>query len=203
MDKQVEQLLLNLNKRGYKAQYVNNADAAKMTVMSLVTKELSVGIGGSMTILDLKLYDILKDRGHKVFWHWKADPGQVDEERVKAVQADVYLTSTNAISQEGVLVNTDGTGNRVSAMFYGPDTVIVVCGINKMAKDLQSAIDRVKNVACPLNARRLGLNTPCAQTDNCNDCDSPQRMCKVTVLLEQPTNGKTVHIIIVGETLGY
>ncbi len=203
MDMPVEQLLKNLNKRGYKGKYVENADAAKQAVMNLIASEQSVGIGGSITILDLNLYDALKSRGNRVYWHWMAKSEQVDEERIKAVQADVYLTSSNAISQDGVLVNTDGTGNRVSAMFFGPDRVIVVCGVNKIAKDLQSAIDRVKNVACPLNGRRLGLDTPCALSGKCNDCDSPQRMCKVTVLLERPTNGKTVYVILVGETLGY
>lgn len=203
MDIQVEQLLINLRKRGFRAQFVKTADAAKLAVMNLVHSEQSVGIGGSMTIYDMNLYDALIKRGNKVFWHWKASFEKVDEERMKAVDADVYLTSSNAITHDGILVNTDGTGNRVSAMFYGPDTVIVVCGINKMAKDLQSAVNRVKNIACPLNGRRLGFNTPCALTGKCTDCDSPQRMCNVTVLLERPTNGKTVYIILVDEPLGY
>ena len=156
-----------------------------------------------MTIYDMKLHEELKAKGNQVFWHWLVEPGERNDARSKAANADVYLSSTNAMTLEGELVNIDGTGNRVSSMFFGPKKVIIVCGENKIAKDYDAAIDRIKNTACPANARRLKLSTPCAVTGKCNECSSKERMCNVTVKIQYPTTGRDINILLVGESLGY
>lgn len=199
----VEQLIENLKKKNFKANYFSNAHEAKTAVLNEITPGETVGIGGSMTIYDMEIHKELQAKGHQVFWHWLVEPAERNAVREKASTADVYLSSSNAITMNGELVNIDGIGNRVSSMFFGPGKVIIVCGINKIVKDFESAIDRIKTVACPANAKRLKLNTPCAKTDKCYDCNVSERMCNITVKLDRPPAGKDIHIFLVGESLGY
>jgi hypothetical protein len=126
----------------------------------------------------------------------------MDEAREKAAKADVYLTSTNAVTENGQLVNIDGTGNRVAAMIFGPKKVFVICGINKIASNLDTAMQRIKENTYK-NARRLKLKTPCAETEKCNDCRSPQRMCNITTIIERKPNKTAMEVIIIKEELGY
>lgn len=163
----------------------------------------TIGVGGSMTIFDLKLHEQLAQRGKQVYWHWLVPPEERPQVREQAGKAELYLTSTNAITEGGELVNIDGVGNRVSAMFYGPKRVIVICGINKITSDLISAIDRIKSKACPGNAMRLNLKTPCAITGNCNDCLSEDRMCNITTIINHKPMTVDLNVYIVGEALGY
>ena len=123
--------------------------------------------------------------------------------RDKALMADVYMCSTNALTADGRLVNIDGTGNRAAGLIYGPHEVIVIVGKNKIVNGLDEAIDRIKRETCPTNARRLGLDTPCAKTDQCHDCRTSARMCNVTFIHEGPTRPvKAFHVLIVKENLG-
>ncbi len=117
---------------------------------------------------------------------------------------DVFLTSSNAITQDGRLVNTDGSGNRVNAMAFGPRKAIVVAGVNKIVPDLERALQRIKEVAVPLNCRRLNSSPPCIQAGKCVDCRVPQRVCRITTIIEwKPPFFSDYLVIIVGETLGY
>ncbi len=200
---QIDSLLRNLKNRGFKAEFFPDAKAAKAAVLEQVEAGQSVGIGGSMTVFDMGIHKDLAQRGNEVFWHWLVEPSEAKRAHDLAAKADVYLTSTNALTQSGELVNIDGTGNRVSSMFFGPNKVIVICGENKITGDFESAIRRIKDVASPLNARRLKLDTPCAVTGKCTDCSSKKRMCNVTIKLERPTYGKDIHVYVVGESLGY
>ena len=116
---------------------------------------------------------------------------------------DLFFTSTNALTLKGHLVNIDATGNRVGAMVFGPRRVIVVAGANKIATDLEAALARVKTFACPPNARRLGFDTPCAHTGLCTDCNSPQRICRVTTIIERQPRATDLAVCLVNEDLGY
>ena len=202
-NKEIEKLLSVLNKKNFKASFFSSEQEAKEAIFGLIEEGQSVGIGGSITILGMNIHKELQEKGHDVYWHWLVEPALADETRVKANNADVYLASSNALTMNGELVNIDGSGNRVSAMFYGPKKVILVCGINKIVENYEAAIERIKNTACPANAKRLKLGTPCAVTGECSDCNSKQRMCNVTVKIEHPTHGREIYIMIVDESLGF
>ena len=154
-----------------------------------------------MTIDQLCVYEKLTQRANKVYWHWKDKTGE--DVRKKALLADVYLCSANALMDSGELVSIDGAGNRVAAMFYGPKRCIIVCGVNKIVSGYDAAIRRIKTLACPQNARRVNLNTPCAKTDECHECAANLRMCRVTVRYSYPMNGRETRVYIVGEELGF
>jgi len=203
MKENVEKVIKALNKNNIKARYFEDAESAMNVLLDEINVEESVGIGGSMTISQLGIPEKLKKRGNKVYFHWlESTPEDVDKARLLASRADVYLTSTNALTEKGQLVNIDGIGNRVTSMVYGPKKVFVLCGMNKITKDLDDALEHIKSNTYR-NARRLKLNTPCAITGKCNDCDSPQRMCNVTVIIEKKPNKVEIEVMIINEELGY
>lgn len=162
-----------------------------------------VAMGGSMTLEELGVYEALLAAGHQVLWHWRVPVQQGDQLRREAMTADVYLTSSNAVIRDGRLLNIDGTGNRVAAMFFGPGRVIVIAGRNKLAADFQAALERIKTVAAPKNAVRLKREVPCRFTGRCQDCRSPERMCQVTVCIENRLVGRELEVWLVDQDLGY
>ena len=193
-----------LERRGIKAVFLPTVQEARRELLARIPAGSRVGIGGSMTIQDLRVEEELAARGWEVLWHWRApSPGEVKQLRRRALTCDFYLASTNAITRDGRLVNIDGSGNRVMGMVYGPPRVILVAGINKLSTNLEGALERVRREACPPNARRLGLKTPCAATGECNDCNTPDRMCKVLTIIEGKPNETELEVILVGEKLGY
>ena len=195
-----DSVLEKLNERGFIARGFRSPEEAADAVLGLIAPEESVGFGGSVTVRELLLYDRLKERGNTVLWHWFDNDPDV---RKKALLADVYLTSTNALTEGGELVNTDGGGNRVAAMFYGPKRCIVIAGKNKIVPGYGEALTRIKTVACPQNARRLGLATPCADTGICGNCDKSLRMCRVTVRYSYPMIGRDTYVFLVDSDLGF
>jgi len=158
-----------------------------------------------MTIRELGVLDQLKARGNTVFDHWV--PGLSREEsleiRKAQMSSDLFLSSSNAITMNGELVNIDGVGNRVNAINFGPKKVILVAGFNKIAGNVDEAIKRVKGEAAPPNARRLSLDVPCAKLGWCVDCNSPDRACRVIVIHERKPLLTDILVILVGEELGY
>lgn len=199
----LENAVKNLNKHGFRAQLVPNAITAKGIALALIGGG-SVGFGGSVTVRDMGLYEELQRQGNAVYWHWKCTPAEIPAVHAAAHTADVYLCSANAVLETGALLNIDGTGNRVGSLICGPKKAIVIAGRNKLCTDYDEALARIKAVACPQNARRLNLKTPCAATGICTDCSSPQRMCHVTALLERPTNAlPEFHVLLVDEDMGY
>ena len=120
-----------------------------------------------------------------------------------ASQADVYLCSANAVTEDGRIVNIDGTGNRLAALCWGPGRVVLVVGKNKVTGSLEDALERIKTKACPPNARRLGFQTPCAKLGYCTDCDSPQRICSATLILDRAPYSHPVEVVLVNQELGY
>lgn len=201
-----QELIDLLNSKRFHAEFFEDASSAKKRVIELIADAASVGIGGSQTIMDTGLFDDIVSTGKTVYSavleQQKEKPDKMAAWK-NAMSADVYLTSTNALTRGGDLINIDGNGNRVAAMFFGPDTVIVLCGVNKIAGSPHDAIDRIKKTACPQNARRLNLPTPCAVEGVCRDCSLPERMCNVTVRLQYPPRGKEIYILLVNEALGF
>jgi L-lactate utilization protein LutB len=160
----------------------------------------TIGFGGSITLKDMGLYEKLGKR-NRVIWHW-SEEGEAARSRFPEFTA--YLTSVNAAAETGELVNIDGGGNRVSASIYGPKTVIFVAGANKITPDLPSALDRARNVASPLNARRLERKTPCVKDLKCHDCASPERICGVVSIHLRPLLGcKRTEVVLINESIGY
>ena len=197
-----EALTKALNARRFLPEVFDTAEEAKAAALRIIGAR-SVGIGGSATVRDMGLAEALQANGNEVYWHWLVAKEAKQAARDKALMADVYMCSTNALTADGRLVNIDGTGNRAAGLIYGPHEVIVIVGQNKIVNTLDEAIDRIKRDTCPQNARRLGLDTPCARTDRCCDCRTPARMCNVTFILEAPTRPvKAFHVLLVKENLG-
>jgi L-lactate utilization protein LutB len=207
-DEQMEEKLARtqaaLEKHGIKTTIVSTPEEAKAYILEQVEAGQSVGIGGSVTIDQLGVEQDLLAKGCEVRWHWRAkSPAEAAQLRHGQLSADVFLASSNAVTEDGKLVNIDGTGNRVGAMVFGPKKVILVCGQNKIVPDVTAALDRVHNVAAPPNGKRLNTGTPCAITGSCNDCDSPGRMCAVTVIIERKPKTTDLQVVLVRSDLGY
>ena len=197
----VQRAVSALMRAGFAVRYFDTAaQAADYLAESISGK--TVGIGGSMTMEQLGLYDRLT-KNNTVLWHWRTND---KETRLAAANASVYLTSANAIAETGEIINIDGSGNRVAATLYNHERVVFVAGVNKLAPDAESAMFRARNVAAPLNARRLKRNTPCAVGNEmkCHDCSSKDRICNGVVTLLRPMGGVGVtEVVLVGEELGY
>ena len=203
--KRVKRTVNALKENGFEAVYASTKTDALKEVLNRVSKNDLIGVGGSITVRELGLIDALSRQGHRIAEHWSSDltPDERIAIRRKQLTSDVFLTSSNAITESGQLVNIDGAGNRVAAMIFGPKKVIIVAGVNKIAKDLEEALDRVNNVAAPMNAKRLNRNTPCAVTGKCTDCRSPERICNVTTIINRKLVRTDITIILIGEELGY
>jgi L-lactate utilization protein LutB len=194
-----------LKNNGFDAVYADNSKEALKKALSMIPKEATVGISGTVTIREIGLVDALEKQGNTIYTDWKHGLEKKEKLRIRraGMNSDVYLTSSNAITLKGQLVNIDGTGNRVAAMIFGPKKTIIIAGANKIVDNLDDAFARIRNIACPLNGRRLSLNVPCATAGKCTDCNSPQRMCKVSVVIDKKPNLSDITIILVGENLGY
>ena len=189
----------------FKALYVKTKEEGVQEVWKHITPKQSIGVGGSLTIRGLGILEKLEAQGHAIYDHWK--PGlskeNILEIRKSQMTSDLFLSSANAITLNGELVNIDGIGNRVNSTNFGPGKVILVVGYNKIVEDVQEAIKRIKNVAAPLNARRLNIDVPCAKAGKCVDCNSPNRICRVIVIHERKPSLTDILIILVGEELGF
>ena len=189
-----------LTRRGFTVHHAATKEEAARLVLSLIPEGASVGAGGSMTIRELALAETLQAAGHAVHWHW-LEAGAAAFPAAHA--ADVYLASANAVTLDGQLVNIDGTGNRVAAMCYGPNTVYVIIGRNKIVEGgYQQAVRRIKQVACPANARRLNLDTPCAKGE-CSAAQCKNPMCCAVVSLEHAVSAHRMVVLLVDEALGF
>ena len=190
----------NLENRGFRAHvFATGAEAADYLAQTL--HNTCIGIGGSVTIDEIGVYDRLS-ADNDVIWRWKKP---TPDSRERGAAAETFLCSANGVSETGEIVNIDGYGNRVAPTIYGPQRVFLVVGKNKIAPDLNGAIDRARNIAAPRDARRLNRHTPCAVGEpRCHDCRSPEKICGVmTVFFMPPTSIKEFHVLLVNEDLGY
>jgi hypothetical protein len=194
-----------LKAHDFGAVFVKTKDEAAAEIWKHVTPEARIGVGGSLTVRDLGVLDQMEAKGHKVFDHWKLglSKEEVKTYRRSQLTCDLFLASVNAVTLNGELVNIDGVGNRVNASVFGPSKAILVAGYNKIADDLGDALKRIRNVAAPLNARRLNVDVPCAKLGKCVDCNSPNRICRVIVIHERKPSFIDMQVILVGEELGY
>ena len=188
----------NFEDHRFKTAYFETKEEAASYLKEQINGK-SVGFGGSITSREMGLYEMLQEN-NSVYWHWN-EPGR--ETYQNAHNADVYILSANGVAETGEIVNIDGTGNRVAASVFGPKKVYYIVGKNKITPDIPSAIKRAKDVAAAKNAVRLNRNTPCAVTGKCHNCNSPDRICSMTVIVERPGTGMDVEILFVNEELGY
>ena len=197
-------IIKNLEKRQMEGYYCDTKEDALNKALELIKAGSSVGWGGSMTINEIGLMDAIKNGSYDVI---DREAISNDEEYkatyARMVNADYFLTSTNAITMDGELVNIDGRGNRVSFLIFGPSNVIVVAGMNKVVSDVESGYKRVKDIATPPNTVRLNRNTPCATTGRCGNCFSPDCICNQTVITRRSGAPGRIKVILVGEDLGY
>ncbi len=211
MKQKIRDLIEALAGRNIPAFYVKNGKEAFEKVMSMIPERSTVGFGDSVTLRQIGVVEAL-ETGNYVFLNpWR--PGISLEENIRlkkrALTSDVFVTGTNALTLDGKIVNVDGLGNRVAAILFGPDKVIIVIGINKIVENLEEALDRIRNVAAPLNMKRhpeFDPLPPCGITGECSDCSSPWRICNKTVIIESQFNNDrykpVITVIIVGEELG-
>lgn len=197
----VKKLMESLENEGFQVSFYETAAQAAEALCAQIQGK-TVGMGGSKTLEAMGLYEKLGEN-NEVFWHWKQP---VAEARANSAAAQVYLTSANGVAETGEIINIDGDGNRLAASIYGKEKVYFIIGVNKIAPNFHMALDRARNVAAPLNARRLNKQTPCAQGSElrCFDCNSPQRICKGMTVLYRPMGGVgETEVVIVNEELGY
>ena len=186
----------NLEARGFAVTVCETAVDAAVYLNRAIDDKI-VGIGGSITIKELDIHNKLVLH-NEVYWHWLG--GQTD--RHLAAGADVYLVSANGLAETGEIVNIDGTGNRIASTMYGHEKVYFVIGRNKLAPTYEEALWRARNIAAPLNAKRLGRNTPCVKTGRCHDCSSPERICGMLTVHWRAPAGMETEVILVNEDLG-
>jgi len=195
-----------LKKNNFKAEYFTKAIQAKDKIISSIPKGSKVARCGSMTLTRLNIFEELAKKGCNVIDPYV--PGLPPEETFKrrreVFYSDFLLSSANAITYDGKIVNVDGIGNRVAGMIFGPKRVIILAGKNKIVPDVEAALKRIKDIAAPLNARRLKRDVPCRVLDRCpGSCNSPERMCNVTVILEKRPSASRITVFLVGEDLGF
>ena len=193
----------NLEKRGFVVSCFDNAKEAGEYLDSQIDNR-TIGFGGSVTLEQMGLYEKL-ERHNVVSWHHRIPENKTDAEvRMEANAAEIYISSVNGLAETGEIINIDNNCNRVAAIFYGHQKVYLIIGKNKLEKDYESALFRARNIAGPLNAKRLNKKTPCAvKGDQCYDCNSPERICRgLSVLWAKPMTGE-FEVVLVDEELGY
>jgi L-lactate utilization protein LutB len=200
-----ERMIKNLKRRNMEAFYCPTVKEAVEKVSELIADGSSVTWGGSMTIRDMGIPQALKDRGtlEVLDRDVVTDREEVVKIYERAFTADVYLSSANAISEDGVIVNIDGNGNRVAAITWGPKKVIFVIGLNKVAQTVEAALARARSTASPINAQRFDINTPCRTDGTCHNCNSPESICSYVHFLRNSRNKGRHVVVLVGEDLGY
>ncbi|MCX7857881.1 MAG: lactate utilization protein [Deltaproteobacteria bacterium] len=203
--KLVERTIKKLTENGFKASYFEDRNTLRESVLSIIPPGATIGVGGSVTVRELGIVEILNGRGFTVYDHWKE--GLSNEERARIRKAhltcQVFITGTNAITEDGEIVNIDGIGNRVASMIYGPETVIVIAGYKKIVKNLQSAIERIKSIAAPMNAKRLNLTLPCSEYGYCTNCKSEKRICRILTVIQKRPPETEMYIFIINEDIGF
>ena len=196
-----QKVMKGLKSRNMTGYYALSRDEAHDLALSLIPEGSCVTMGGAMSVHEICLVDTLKDGNYRFI-----DRDAYDDQRaamLMAYDADVFLSSANAITEDGVLINIDGNANRISAIAQGPRKVIFVVGMNKVCSDVDSAMKRARNVAAPINAQRFGLSTPCAKTGSCMNCKSPDTICCQFLITRFSRHADRIHVILVNDNLGF
>jgi len=204
-EKQGELCAKNLKKHDFDSHFTKDIAEARQLILDMITGYESFGFAGSSTTRALGIIDELNSRGRTIFDHWQEHltPEESLKIRLEQGRCDCFFCSANAISLTGEIVNVDGVGNRTNAMTFGTKKVIIVAGMNKVRPDLHSAVKRVAEIAGPMRAKSLNMDLPCAQTGVCSDCNSPQRICRVTTILHRRPMMTDMSVILINQELGY
>lgn len=199
-----ERIVRNFRVRNINVEFFNSLEDCKGRILEIVSEEKTIGIGNSVTLKKMNISEILTDRGNIVYDKTLATTKDESKKLKKmSLIADWYITGSNAISMDGHIVNIDHSGNRVAAMIYGPDNVIIIVGKNKIVDNLDEALKRAKNEAAPLNAKRSGHTPPCVKTNNCVDCVSSEKVCNSIVIIQGQENKDRMRLFIVDEEVGF
>ena len=196
-----QKVIKGLESRNMTGSYAASREEALKTALSLIPEGSSVTMGGAMSAHEIGLVDALKEGNYHFIDRDKAEDKRAA--MLAAYDADVFLSSANAMTDDGILVNIDGNSNRVSAICQGPKKVLFIVGMNKVCSDLDSAMKRARNVAAPVNAQRFGLSTPCAKTGKCMDCKSPDTICCQFLITRFSRHAGRIHVILVNDSLGF
>ena len=204
-EKKIERTIVNLEKNNIKANYAKSDDEIFQTIKDIVKDGETVSVGGSMTLFETKIIDFLRSGRYNFLDRYKENLTQTDLKEIyrKSFSANTYFASANANTEEAEIFNVDGNGNRVAAILYGPDKVILIVGVNKIVKNIDEAIKRNKDISGPANAKRLNLQTPCAKVGYCMDCESKDRICCEYTVIKRQRNENRIHVIFVNDILGF
>ncbi len=196
-----QKVIKGLESRNMTGYYAASKEEALKIALQIIPEGSTITMGGGMSVEEIGLVDAVKAGNYKII-----DRNATPDRRaamLAAYDADVYLASVNAMTDDGVLVNIDGNSNRVSAIAFGPKKVVFIVGMNKVCGDLDHAMKRARNVAAPINAQRFGLSTPCAQTGSCFDCKSPDTICCQFLTTRYSKHEGRIHVILVNDSLGF
>lgn len=197
-------IIKGINSRNMTGYYAHSKEEACKLALELIPEGSVIGMGGAASVAQIGLLDIVKSDKYKfIDREGSKSPEEKRAAELAAYDADVFLGSANAITEDGVLVNIDGNSNRVSAYAYGPKKLVLIVGMNKVAKDVDAAMKRARNTAAPINAQRFGLKTPCSATGSCMNCKSPDTICCQFLVTRFSRHKDRIHIILVDETLGF
>lgn len=203
-EKRAAVLLKNLHSRHFEAYYCTDREQALQKALELIPRGATIGWGGATSAQQIGLMDALRSGDYSVY---DRDTCKSPDERTKMMKrcltADVFLTGANAISLDGQMVNIDGIGNRLAAIAYGPESIIVIAGMNKVSDTLEDAMTRARTVAAPVNKQRFGTDTPCGVTGICADCKSDGCICNQILITRNCRPAGRIKFIIVGEELGF
>lgn len=203
--KQAIEIVNILNENGYRGIYADSLEEAKKIILNTIPLKSTIGLGGSVTINELDLIRIFKEEDYNLFDRYNQPdwPSTVQCMR-EALLADYFITSTNAISKNGELIQVDSGGNRVASLLYGPKNVIVVTGVNKVVNTLEDGIERIKTYVAPLNSKRINHKTPCNLSGQCENCTTKQRICNYTSIIKNGERmGNRITVIVISEKVGY
>lgn len=195
-----EHVIKGLQSRNMSGYYAKNKEEALKTALELIPKGSSISMGGYMSAQEIGLVSALKESDYHFIDRSKMEPR---EALLAAYDADIFLASANAMTDDGILVNIDGNSNRVSCIAQGPKKVIFIVSMNKICSDLDSAMKRARNIAAPANAQRFDIKTPCKLTGRCSDCKSPDTICCQFLITRYSRHTDRIHVILVNESLGF
>jgi L-lactate utilization protein LutB len=205
LEQKIERTIINLEKNNMKGYYAKDNNALHDLLESLLVEGSTIGLGGSMTLFETKTIDFIREGDYELLDRYAEGLDADDIKKIyrESFFADTYLMSANAITEAGELYNVDGRGNRVAALIYGPDQVIVIAGVNKIVNNLDEAISRNESIAAPANTKRLGLDNPCKEVGYCVDCNSPTRICNNYTFIKKSLEKDRIHVILLNQNLGY
>lgn len=196
-----QKVIEGLKSRNMTGYYAKDRDEALKLALSIIPENSTVTMGGCMSAVEIGLVDTLKKGNYNFI-----DRNEIEDKRaamLAAYDADVFLASANAMTEDGILVNIDGNSNRVSAIAQGPKKVVFIVSMNKVCDDVDGALKRARNVAAPINAQRFGLSTPCAKTGSCMNCKSPDTICCQFLITRFSKHKDRIHVILVNDSLGF